>query len=68
MIPSNVGVCFLTAIGGNLRGDKEWVGIERDQNSAAPQVLTGGSEQNDVFAEARCVRYGKLQKQPSPPT
>jgi len=58
MIPSNAGVCFLTAVGGHFEGDRESVRIDRaDPTSTSPQMLTGTSEQSGVFAEARCLSY-----------
>lgn len=72
MIAANEGVCYLTAISGNLRGHGEWVQVIRgEQWASTPQQLTGHSEQNDVRAEARCFRYGSIasaRKIPPPRT
>jgi hypothetical protein len=58
LIPANKGVCFLTAINGNLTVQTDFVEIVRpDPNSMDPYVLQGSSGADPLWAEARCLLY-----------
>jgi hypothetical protein len=54
MIPDNQGICGLVAVRGAYRGGGESVQVQ-DVNGV--WQLSGASQQQGVFAEARCVQF-----------
>lgn len=63
MISADLGICYLTSVGGNFRGYGESVRISvagETSNGPGRWTLSGSSYQHDVHASAHCVYFPQL--------